>query len=101
MPKTPTIFVISYCLLKHCASDDTTRLKLLNIIDGPVANAGIGQTFCANTTSILLNGSVENATGGIWSGGANTFSTVNTDLTTSYRVDAADTATGSVTLGSN
>ena len=41
----------------------------ITITAAPVVNAGVNQTSCANNSSVTLNGTVNGATGGIWSGG--------------------------------
>lgn len=64
----------------------------------PVVNAGTDQTVCANDPQIVLNGTVTNATGGIWSGGSGTFSPSNTSLLASYTPTSTEIANGSVTL---
>ena len=60
-----------------------------------VANAGPDQVACLNT-SVALNGSVTNATGGTWSGGAGTFQ--GSGLSVSYTPSAAEVASGTVQL---
>jgi len=61
------------------------------------ANAGPDQTICGN--SVVLNGSVTNASGGIWtSSGTGTFSPGANYLNTTYTLSAADIAAGSVAL---
>ncbi len=61
------------------------------------ANAGADLTICSNT--VYLNGSVTNATGGIWtSNGTGAFSPGAHYLHTTYTLSAADLANGSVTL---
>lgn len=61
------------------------------------ANAGPDQSSCANNPSFVLSGSVEQATGGIWSGGAGTYSPSNTSLTPTYTPTAGEITGGSVT----
>ncbi|HPF66473.1 MAG TPA: hypothetical protein PLC20_02245, partial [Flavobacteriales bacterium] len=64
----------------------------------PIVDAGAGGAVCSNSPAIALNGSVTGATGGIWSGGAGTYSPNNTSLTATYTPTAAEIASGSVTL---
>ncbi len=64
----------------------------------PVVNAGPDQIVCANSPDVILNGSVSNASGGIWSGGGGTFNPNNTTLNAIYTPSATEIATGSVTL---
>ena len=64
----------------------------------PTADAGPDQTTCANNASVVLNGSVTVATGGIWSGGSGNYVPNNTSLNTTYYPSAAEIAAGGVTL---
>lgn len=64
----------------------------------PVVNAGSDQTICASSPITYLAGSVQNATGGIWSGGSGTFDPDNTTLTVAYTPTAAELSAGSVTF---
>jgi len=62
------------------------------------ANAGPNNTVCLQSPSVPLSGSVTGASGGIWSGGAGTFSPNNTTLNAVYTPTAAEIAAGSVNL---
>ncbi|MEW6468764.1 MAG: gliding motility-associated C-terminal domain-containing protein [Bacteroidota bacterium] len=64
----------------------------------PVVNAGPDQTLCASSPLAYLSGAVQYATGGIWSGGAGTFSPSATSLLTSYLPTPSEILSGSVTL---
>ncbi len=64
----------------------------------PTANAGIDRTVCANNAAVNLTGAVTVATGGVWSGGAGTFSPNNTTLNATYTPSAAEITAGTVTL---
>jgi len=64
----------------------------------PVANAGNPITICPGNPIATLSGSVTNATGGIWSGGAGTFSPNNSTLNATYSPSPGEIASGSVTL---
>ncbi|MFZ1692132.1 MAG: PKD domain-containing protein [Flavobacteriales bacterium] len=72
--------------------------KVINYTPAPVVNAGANGTVCANNAAIVLNGSVIGATGGIWSGGAGTYSPNNTTLNATYTPTAAERTAGTVTL---
>jgi PKD repeat protein len=61
-----------------------------------VANAGPDLIGCAGTFPVALNGTVTNATGGTWSGGAGTFT--GSGLSPGYTPTAAELAAGSVVL---
>jgi gliding motility-associated-like protein len=64
-----------------------------------VANAGPDQIFCQQTVNnVNLNGSVQTATGGIWSNGAGSFAPSNTALNAVYTPTAGEIASGSVEL---
>lgn len=64
-----------------------------------LANAGIDQNVCQqNPGSINLNGSIQTASGGIWSGGAGVFSPNNNDLNAIYTPTPGEIASGSVSL---
>jgi gliding motility-associated-like protein len=78
------------------ATDQVTVVQFTQPI---TANAGPDLTVCSATSANLaVNGSVTGVTTGIWSGGAGTYSTNNTDLTLNYTLSAAEIAAGSVTL---
>ena len=65
----------------------------------PVAFAGDDINICADTSSVRLNGSITNATGGTWlMYNANGFVSDVTDLTALYTPTAADTTAGKVDL---
>ncbi|MDP1727643.1 MAG: hypothetical protein Q8M15_12740 [Bacteroidota bacterium] len=63
-----------------------------------VANAGTDTTICASTTSLNLNGSIQVASGGIWSGGSGTYNPGNTSLNATYSPSAAEINAGGVNL---
>ncbi|MBQ21397.1 MAG: hypothetical protein CMD31_11630 [Flavobacteriales bacterium] len=64
----------------------------------PTANAGANQSVCENNPAVSLSGTVTLATGGVWSGGAGTFSPNNTSLNTTYTPTAGEITSGNVTL---
>lgn len=64
----------------------------------PIVNAGPDDTICATSPTIYLQGSVQYASGGIWSGGTGTFNPNNTTLMASYTPSAAEINAGMVTL---
>lgn len=64
-----------------------------------LANAGADINVCQqNPGVIVLNGSIQMATGGIWSGGAGAFIPDNTTLNATYVPTPLEIANGSVTL---
>jgi hypothetical protein len=64
----------------------------------PVVNAGGDQLLCADVPDATLSGTVEYATGGVWSGGAGTYDPSDTDLNAVYTPTHAELLAGSVTL---
>jgi hypothetical protein len=64
----------------------------------PEANAGIDRSFCSNNASITLNGAVNRASGGVWSGGLGTFTPNNSNLQAVYNPTNAEILSGSLTL---
>lgn len=78
--------------------NQVTDQKAIIITPAPIVNAGANQTACANNATVTLAGQISNATGGVWTGGAGTFSPSNTALNATYTPTAAEIANGSVTL---
>lgn len=76
-----------------------TISKYIKIDPKPIANAGSDQTICASIGTALLNGSVTNATGGVWSTlGTGSFAPNATTLAATYKASPADTVAGTVKL---
>lgn len=75
-----------------------TDQVVITITPAPVVNAGANRTACANNASITLAGQVTNASGGVWTGGAGTFSPSANALNATYTPTASEIATGNVTL---
>ncbi|HMN04495.1 MAG TPA: gliding motility-associated C-terminal domain-containing protein [Flavobacteriales bacterium] len=71
---------------------------VIHIAPAPVVHAGADQTVCSNNASVQLAGSIQNATGGIWSGGTGGFSPSINALNAVYTPSATELANGSVTL---
>jgi len=61
------------------------------------ADAGPDVSSCGNNPNATLTGSVQQATGGKWTGGAGTYSPSNTSLNATYTPTAAEIAAGTVT----
>ena len=70
----------------------------ITINPSPIVNAGADYISCANNPSVVLNGSIQFASGGIWSGGTGTFVPANTSLNAIYNPSAAEISSGSVVL---
>lgn len=62
----------------------------------PIVNAGADQVLCG--TTVQLNASITNATGGVWSGGGGTYFPGNTSLNAVYTPSAAELTAGTFTL---
>lgn len=63
------------------------------------ANAGPDQLLCSQgSPNVILNGVVTGASGGIWSGGAGTYSPNNTTLNAVYTPTPGEIASGSINL---
>jgi gliding motility-associated-like protein len=64
-----------------------------------VANAGADQTLCSQSiAAINLNGTIQTATGGSWSGSLGSFAPNNSTLNATYTPTLAEISSGSVTL---
>ncbi len=72
--------------------------KTIFYTPAPIVNAGGNGTVCANAPSIALNGTITGAAGGVWSGGAGSFSPNNITLNATYMPTAAEITSGGVTL---
>ena len=78
----------------NAVSDNMT----ITITPPPTANAGVDQTVCANNANVTLNGSVNLASGGQWTGGLGIFTPSNTALNAIYTPTSGEIASGSLTL---
>jgi hypothetical protein len=77
-----------------CAPTITDTVAI-TIVPKPVVNAGPNQSLCANAGSgVPMNGSVANASGGIWSGGVGAFSPNANTLTATYFPSASEKVAG-------
>ncbi|MCR6640891.1 MAG: gliding motility-associated C-terminal domain-containing protein [Sporocytophaga sp.] len=81
-----------YTDINTCKFSET---KPIVVVPRPTAEAGPPQLLCENASTINLNGSVTNTTGGSWKGGAGgSFSPLG--LTSFYTITDADRNAGSV-----
>jgi gliding motility-associated-like protein len=64
----------------------------------PTVDAGSNQKKCASSPLATLNGSVQFATGGLWTGGAGTYTPGNNYLNTAYMPSASELSAGFVKL---
>ncbi|MBL1233852.1 MAG: gliding motility-associated C-terminal domain-containing protein, partial [Flavobacteriales bacterium] len=78
----------------NAVSDNMT----ITITPPPTVNAGADQTVCANNANVTLNGSVNLASGGQWTGGLGIFTPSNTALNAIYTPTSGEIASGSLTL---
>lgn len=81
----------------ECAgvSDSVTVTEYTSSID---AYAGPDLPGCAGSPSVTLNGTIQAASGGIWSGGTGTFTPDDTTLNAVYTPDSAEIAAGMAVL---
>jgi len=70
----------------------------INFTPAPTVNAGADQSICANNAVANLNGTINNAGGAVWSGGAGTFSPNATTLNAKYTPTAGEIEAETVTL---
>ncbi|MEO5569951.1 MAG: PKD domain-containing protein [Bacteroidia bacterium] len=76
-----------------------TDTVIITALASPIfANAGTDQLLCTNQGSVILNGSVSAATGGVWIGGSGIFSPNNTTLNVNYTPSATEIASGNAQL---
>jgi len=102
----PTYFATAAETLTVILSDGQTGVNCppaigqVEVMTGPlpIVNAGPDQYLCHEMVSVQLNGSVLNAPGGIWSGGAGSFSPSNSSLNAIYFPTPAEISSGSVQL---
>ncbi len=80
------------------ACADVSDNVTISINPAPIVSAGADQTACANNSLVQLNGSIQFAGGGQWSGGSGAFSPSANALSASYQPSAADLSAGFVTL---
>ena len=95
---TAGTYKVLLTLTTNLGCNDTIS-KYIKIDPKPVANAGPDQTACASIGTVGLNGSVNNATGGIWTTlGSGTFTPNATTLNATYKASPADTLASTVKL---
>jgi len=71
---------------------------LITITPAPTVNAGTDRSACSNNAAVTLGGQITGATGGVWSGGAGTFSPSTNALNAVYTPTVAEITAGSVSL---
>jgi gliding motility-associated-like protein len=72
-----------------------TATAVVNQYTLPIsANAGPNQLKCISSPTVVLNGTVTNATGGVWSGGGGSFSPATTSLNTNYIPTSGELTSG-------
>lgn len=100
VPGPGDIMTGSTSLIFSATNSCNTAIDFMNVIitPAPAVDAGNSQSACGVNPTIVLNGSVTNATGGVWSGGTGTFSPNNTTLNASYVPSSAEQSAGFVTL---
>ena len=68
------------------------------ITPSPIVNAGSNQTACFNNPTVQLAGIVQNASGGVWSGGSGVFNPSNTALNATYTPTPSELSSGIINL---
>ncbi|MCA1763163.1 MAG: gliding motility-associated C-terminal domain-containing protein [Flavobacteriales bacterium] len=71
---------------------------VLTFTEAPDVDAGSNISVCSNNAQVDLDGSVSNAGGGTWSGGAGTFVPNANSLNATYNPTAGEIASGSMSL---
>lgn len=72
--------------------------RTVRVFTSPITvDAGVGNV-CTASPTIQLQGVVNQATGGIWSGGTGSFNTSNTDLNATYTLSPAEVLAKTATL---
>ncbi len=91
-------YIVSVTDISGCLIATDTAIITQDLL--PIlANAGIDQLFCSQTVgAIALNGTVQTATGGVWSGGSGIFTPNTTDLNASYTPTPLEISNGFVNL---
>ncbi len=100
IPSAADLISGSVSIVLTATNSCNLAIDFLNVIftPAPVVDAGTSQSTCGANPNIILNGSVTNATGGIWTGGGGTYSPNNTTMNATYTPDAAEQAAGYVLL---
>lgn len=100
IPSNADLTAGSVSIVLTATNSCNNAIDFLNVIftPAPVVDAGPSQSTCGVNPVVGLNGSVSNATGGVWSGGNGTFNPNNTTLNASYSPTAAEQAAGYVVL---
>ena len=91
--------VLTLTTTDHDLCEPGSASVVLTILPIPVVDAGPDQIICDPSEQIVLNGSVLNAAGGIWStNGTGSILPDNTALSALYLPSAADSALGVITF---
>jgi gliding motility-associated-like protein len=73
----------------------TSATAVVNQFTLPIsANAGPDKIICKSSPTVVLTGTVVNATGGVWSGGTGSFSPVSNSLITNYIPTVSELTSG-------
>ncbi|MEO5643178.1 MAG: gliding motility-associated C-terminal domain-containing protein [Bacteroidia bacterium] len=100
IPGAADLIAGSVSIVLTATNSCNLAVDFLNVIftPAPVVDAGTSQSTCGTNPSIILNGSVSNATGGVWSGGGGTYSPNNTTMNATYTPSSTEQAAGTVLL---
>lgn len=96
---SPGTYTITLTTSTNLSCSSTTT-KAVTVAPDPIADVGVNNiSTCANNGAIALNGTVTNATGGVWStNGTGTFAPDSATLNATYTPSNADTTAGAVRL---
>jgi hypothetical protein len=99
---SPGIYFLEVLDQSGCPSA-VNKAEVFQQLANPMVNAGPNQVICntSNNTVILLNGSVQNSNGALWTGGAGVFNPSNQDTITSYTPSSVELQNGFVHLTLN
>jgi len=92
----PGVYAVTYTTPGVCSQ--VMNIPGVTINPDPTVAAGVDQQVCADVPTVTLAGSVTNATGGTWTGGAGTFAPDANTLTATYTPTAGEITTGFVNL---
>ena len=89
---------ITFTTTDNAGCNPVSDQLVITYTDAPEVDAGSDVVVCRNNADVSLNGSVTNATGGVWSGGNGTYSPNANTLNAVYTPSLAESLAGSVTL---
>lgn len=94
---TPGTIPVELIVTSNIGCEDTI-VQNIEVMAMPVVNAGLDTAVCVSNPSLVLNGSVTNATGGIWTGGGGVFVGGATNLNATYFPSLPEMNAGSTNI---